>query len=866
MLDHTLPYLPDSEMVSTLRTYDWLATSLGEIKHWPAPLQFSTALMISSASPMFIVWGDDLTYLYNDACAPVLGLRHPKAFGHSFRQACPEVWSELAPLVARAYAGEALARKDLPYRLERMGYVEDTFFSYYWTPIRLEDGTVGGFLGCCIETTGPVRQKQILESTNEHLHKQVQVSQQERDRLKSRDRLNVFRELIRDLDDPLDMAAMAAQMMGARLDVQAAAYAVMDEDGVYVHVERDWTAGSGIRLAGRYLFEAYGSYVEELRHGETVVIEDVTSDPRTCGQADQFSAIKIQSLINLPIMEHGRFVAAFFVVSDRARQWREDEVAFVRDIADLTRHAVERRRAEQRLQALNASLEQQVVHRTRERNRVWEATNDLMGIATLEGFLKVVNPAWQQVLGWSESELLSRPLIDLVDPEDRPGLLEVLERLAQGETITGFVDRLLTREGKRRTIMWTAAPDLGNEVFHFVGRDLTDQREIEEALRQAQKMEAVGQLTGGLAHDFNNLLAAISGSLELMTARIGQGRINELDRYITTAQSATKRAAAVTHRLLAFSRRQMLAPQPTDIDHLVSGMLELIQRTVGPTIDVQYVCTTGLWSAMVDAPQLENALLNLCINARDAMPFGGKITIETSNHRIDHCVGQVNEIPAGQYLSLCVSDNGCGMSKDTMAKAFEPFFTTKPVGQGTGLGLSMIYGFAKQSGGQVHIHSEEGAGTIVCIYLPRHIGTVDRTDIGSGVDVRKGAIACGGETVLVVDDEPAVRMLVTEVLKELGYVAIEAADGIAGLRVLQSDVRIDLVVSDVGLPGGINGPQMAEAARAHRPDLKVLFITGFAEPTLLTSDRLEPGISLLTKPFAIETLAARMRELIEAKP
>ena len=847
-------------MVTALREHNWAATPLGSLEDWPAALQSSAALMISTAGPMFIVWGDSLTYLYNDACAPILGLRHPAAFGHSFRDAWPEVWTELEPLVARAYRGEAFTQKDLPLRLERMGYTEDAFFTYFWTPIRLEDGRVGGFIGSCIETTGPVQQQQALESVNQQLYQQAQVSQEERDRLKSRDRLNVFKDLIRDLDDPLDMAAMAAQVMGTRLDVQAAAYAVMDDEGVYVHVERDWTAGSGTRLAGRYLFEEYGSYVEELRRGQTVVIHNVALDPRTCDQVDQFLAINIHSLINFPIMEHGRFVAAFFVVCTHPRHWREDEVAFVKDIAELTRYAVERRRAEQRLQALNATLEQQVVHRTRERNRVWETTNDLMGSATLAGYLKVVNPAWQQVLGWNENELLSRPLIDLVDPEDRPGALQVLERLAQGETITGFVDRVITRDGTRRTIMWTATPDPGTELFHLVGRDLTDQREIEEALRQAQKMEAVGQLTGGLAHDFNNLLAGISGSLELMTARINQGRVNELDRYLTAAQGATKRAAALTHRLLAFSRRQTLAPKPTNINQLVSGMLELIQRTVGPDTEVQSVGTVGLWPALVDASQLENALLNLCINARDAMPNGGKITIETGNRWIDRRGGQMNDIPAGQYLSVCVSDNGSGMSKATMAKAFDPFFTTKPLGMGTGLGLSMIYGFAKQSGGQVRLYSEEGDGTMVCIYLPRYLGTAESEDPCD--DIGQCETAREGETVLVVDDEPTVRMLVTEVLEELGYVAIEAADSVAGLKVLQSDVRIDLLVSDVGLPGGMNGRQMADAARASRPDLKVLFITGFAENALFNNGQLEPGMSVLTKPFAMDVLAARMRELI----
>ncbi|GAC1038831.1 hypothetical protein thsps117_35890 [Pseudomonas sp. No.117] len=864
MLDHTLPYLPDSEMVTALREHDWSATPLGRLEDWPASLQSSAALMISTASPMFIVWGDSLTYLYNDACAPILGLRHPAAFGHSFRDAWPEAWSEFAPMVDHVYAGHASTRKDLLLRVERMGYAEDTFFTFFWTPIRGGAGAVGGFLCGLIETTGPVKQQQALENANQQLCLQIQAGQEERDRLKSRDFLNVFKDRIRDLDDPLDMAAMAAQVMGARLDLQAAAYAVMDEDGVYVHVERDWTAGSGTRLAGRYLFEEYGSYVEDLRRGHTVVIHDVALDPRTRDQVTQFSAINVQSLINFPIMERGRFVAAFFVVCAQPRQWREEEIAFVKDIAELTRYAVERRRAEQRLQALNATLEQQVVHRTRERNRVWETTNDLMGSATLAGYLKVVNPAWQQLLGWSESELLSRPLIDFVDPEDHPGALQVLERLAQGETITGFVDRVITREGERRTIMWTAAPDPGTELFHFVGRDLTDQREIEEALRQAQKMEAVGQLTGGLAHDFNNLLAGISGSLELMAARISQGRVNELDRYLATAQGATKRAAALTHRLLAFSRRQTLAPKPTDINQLVSGMLDLIQRTVGPAIEVQSVGTVGLWPALVDASQLENALLNLCINARDAMPSGGKITIETGNRWIDQRSGQMHDIPAGQYLSLCVSDNGSGMSKATMAKAFEPFFTTKPLGMGTGLGLSMIYGFAKQSGGQVRLYSEEGDGTMVCIYLPRYVGTADVDVIAGRLGERETART--GETVLVVDDEPTVRMLVTEVLEELGYVVIEAADSISGLKVLESDVRIDLLVSDVGLPGGMNGRQMADAARTSRPDLKVLFITGFAENALFNNGQLEPGMSVLTKPFAMDVLAARMRELIGTPP
>nr|WP_276082131.1 ATP-binding protein [Methylobacterium sp. GC_Met_2] len=394
--------------------------------------------------------------------------------------------------------------------------------------------------------------------------------------------------------------------------------------------------------------------------------------------------------------------------------------------------------------------------------------------------------------------------------------------------------------------------------------EAAERERMGEALRQSQKMEAVGQLTGGLAHDFNNLLAGISGSLELMQTRMQQGRLTDVDRYMTAAQGATRRAAALTHRLLAFSRRQTLDPKPTDVNRLTVGMQELIQRTVGPTIPIEVVGASGIWPALVDPSQLENALLNLCINARDAMPDGGRITIETANRWLDEWAAKKHDIPEGQYLSLCVTDTGTGMPPEVVARVFEPFFTTKPIGEGTGLGLSMIYGFAQQSGGQVRIYSEVGQGTTVCIYLPRHYGEVadDATDAAATVLPRSDH----GETVLVVDDEPTVRMLVTDILEDLGYTSIEAGDSAAGLKILQSDVRIDLLVTDVGLPGGMNGRQMADAARTHRPDLKVLFITGYAENAILGNGKLSPGMAVLTKPFAIENMAARIRSMIEVGP
>ena len=383
----------------------------------------------------------------------------------------------------------------------------------------------------------------------------------------------------------------------------------------------------------------------------------------------------------------------------------------------------------------------------------------------------------------------------------------------------------------------------------------------EELLRQSQKMEAVGQLTGGLAHDFNNLLAGIGGSLELLGKRLQQGRLDELPRYLDAAQGASRRAAALTHRLLAFSRRQTLDPRPTDVNRLVDSMEELVRRTMGPEVVIEVIRAAGLWSTLVDPNQLENTLLNLCINARDAMPSGGRLTVETSNHWLDTDAARELDVPPGRYVSLSVTDTGSGMPPEVLSKAFDPFFTTKPLGMGTGLGLSMIYGFARQSGGQVVIQSRPDEGTRVSVLLPRHFQQAGAVEPSPAHGEPPRAVA--GQTVLVVDDEPTIRMLVCEILEELGYAAIEAEDGASGLKVLQSDRRIDLLISDVGLPGGMNGRQMADAARVGRPDLKVLFITGYAETAAaIGSAHLEAGMYVMTKPFDIEALAVRIKELI----
>ncbi len=386
--------------------------------------------------------------------------------------------------------------------------------------------------------------------------------------------------------------------------------------------------------------------------------------------------------------------------------------------------------------------------------------------------------------------------------------------------------------------------------------------EAHEALRQAQKMEAIGQLTGGIAHDFNNLLAGISGSLEVVERRLTEGTVHGIERFISGAQASAQRAASLTQRLLAFSRRQTLDAKPAEVNRLVFGMEELIHRTVGPEIKVEVIGAAGLWTINVDAAQLESALLNLAINARDAMPAGGRLTIETANKWIDARAGIERDLSPGQYISICVSDTGTGIPKDIEQRIFDPFFTTKPIGQGTGLGLSMIHGFVRQSGGQVRVYSEPGEGTTMCLYFPRYTG--DTAD--DGAEPQSGILKHGeGETVLVIDDEPIVRMLILEVLEEAGYNTLEADDGPAGLKIIDSGVRLDLLITDVGLPGGMNGRQVADAARVAKPDLKVLFVTGYAENAAVAGGHLEPGMAVMTKPFVMAELAAKITAMIDGE-
>jgi len=534
-----------------------------------------------------------------------------------------------------------------------------------------------------------------------------------------------------------------------------------------------------------------------------------------------------------------------------------------RDVTKEHLAAAKLREREAELAELNATLAQRVEEKTRERDRIWNVSQDLLVVADRDGVWRTVNPAWTKTLGWSEAELLNRTSEWLEHPDDGGITRAQVKKLGDSETTVKFENRFRHKDGSYRWLSWTGVSD--KDRNYAVARDVTAEkaaaerlRAAEEALLQSQKMEAVGQLTGGIAHDFNNLLTGIVGSLDLLQTRLNQGRTDNVARYINAAMTSANRAAALTHRLLAFARRQPLIPESVDANQLVVSLEDLLRRTIGETIDLEIAASDDLWCTLCDPNQLESALLNLAINARDAMPDGGKLTIATTNASLGSVTAATPALSPGDYICITVSDTGVGMSAEVAARAFDPFFTTKPIGQGTGLGLSMIYGFARQSNGHVTIDSKLERGTSVRLYLPRHGGATAAPHASAIAATRH---ASTGETVLVVEDEPVVRGVILEMLAEQGYRTLEAVDGPSGLRILRKKQRVDLLITDVGLPG-MNGRQLADQARETRPGLKILFITGYAESVAISDGFMEPGMEMITKPFELDNLSRRIRVMI----
>ncbi len=671
---------------------------------------------------------------------------------------------------------------------------------------------------------------------------------------------------IRDLQDPADVSYAAAEVLGRTLGMSRVGYAAIDHDAETIHVDRDWTAPGVESLAGVLSLRAYGSFIDSLKQGEFTVIDNVRADHRTAGvAADALEEKHSFAFVDAPVLEQGKLVAVFFVNHGAPRAWSEGDLSLIREFAGRTRTAVERvrgehalRDSETRLRELNETLEAQVEMRSAERDRLWTLSQDMLARADYTGMMTAVSPAWNRVLGWTERELLSRGYSTFMHPEDEPPTLEAIGRMAETSRPARFENRISTSDGGWRYIEWTVTPEADGINFIAVGRDISvakareaELEQAQEALRQSQKMEAMGSLTGGVAHDFNNLLTPIIGSLDMLVRKaVGSERER---RLIDGALQSAERAKTLVQRLLAFARRQPLQPMAVDLSKLIDGMVGLLGSTLGPQIDLRIDLSNGLPPAKADPNQLEMALLNLAVNARDAMPDGGDLTIGARCQSIKgrHPSGA----KPGDYVLLRVKDTGTGMDEATLRRATEPFFSTKGIGKGTGLGLSMVHGLAAQLGGGLSIDSAVGIGTTIELWLPVSLAAIGAEDR----DEAPTPLVRGRGIALLVDDEELVRMSTADMLVDLGYEVVEASSAEEALSLLQGGVEPSLVVTDHLMPG-MSGAQLARELRVLRPTLPVLIVSGYAE-----AEGLDPQVARLTKPFRNADLA-QMLSNIQAGP
>jgi PAS domain S-box-containing protein len=814
------------EMGHLTRAFDWSATAIGSPDGWPQSLRTAVRILLNSNHPMFIWWGPELIQFYNDAYRETMGPeRHPSALGQRGRECWAEIWPIIGPQIEQVMrGGGATWHEDQLVPVTRYGRLEQVWWTYGYSPIDEDDG-VGGVLVVCRDVT------------REHLAAAA----------------------LREREAELARVQQIGRIGGLEVDLRTGFRNRRSPEYLLIHglppdavneTHEDWVRR--IHPDDREATE------RKFRDAVAGNVRDYTVRYRIIRPSDgELRWISVKSTIERD--ENGKPIRLVGAHSDITEQVEAERA--------LRQSEEEYRKLADQLATLNATLAERVEEKTRERDRIWNVSQDLLVVADLDGVWQTVNPACTRTLGWSEAELLNRTSQWLEHPDDGGIARSHVAKLAAGDTTVRFEGRFRHKDGTYRWLSWTGVADRGR--IYAVARDITADKAAaerlkaaEEALRQSHKMEAVGQLTGGIAHDFNNLLTGIVGSLDLLQTRLDQGRTENVARYINAAMTSANRAAALTHRLLAFARRQPLIPKAVDANALIVSLEDLLRRTIGETIDLEIVASAGLWSTLCDPNQLESALLNLAINARDAMPDGGKLTIRTVNAQIEGIDADTPALLPGDYIRIDVADTGTGMSPEVAARAFDPFFTTKPIGQGTGLGLSMIYGFARQSNGHVLIDSKPGAGTSVRLYLPRHEGAAAAERI---VSASADDVAATGETVLVVEDEPVVRGVIVEMLQDQGFRALEAVDGPSGLRLLRLNQRIDLLVTDVGLPG-MNGRQLADQAREMRPDLKILFITGYAENVAIAKGFLQPGMEMITKPFDLDKLSQRVREMVAAQP
>ena len=798
------------EIGALLRARPWASSCPGPIEHWSESLRTVVSLMLDAPVPMFLLWGEQRICLYNDSYIPVLGKRHPGALGAPFEQIWPEIRNEVDPLIDRAYAGTSSFLEDLPLLVERNGFREQAYFTFSCSPLRGPQGIEGMFC-ICNETTTQRLAAEALRHNEARWH-----------------------GLFENMQEGFFVADAMRDGAGRIVDFR------MVEVNPAFEAQRGFKSGVA---PGRSIREMLPNVPETLLQTYAEVIES--------GQPRQFEVDL--SAIN------GRW----YEVRARPAEFAGRLAVMFLDITARKKVEMALRRSEAQFRRLAQAMP----------NQAWTARPD--------GALDWFNDRVYDYAGLTVGDLEGDRWGSIVHPDDRAAAQASWARAVASETPYQTEFRLRRADGVYRWHIARALPILAEDgsVDRWIGTntDIETQkraaellelriaqrsRELEKAneeLRQSQKMEAVGQLTGGIAHDFNNLLTGVIIGLEMMQTRLAQGRRDDADRCAGMAMQSAQRAAALTQRLLAFARRQPLEPRPVCANELIRSMKELIGRTIGPAIQLDVRECPGLWATRCDLNQLENTLLNLVINARDAMPDGGLLTISACNREVGAETLAQREAGPGDYVCLTVSDDGVGMSPETAARVFEPFYTTKPLGQGTGLGLSMVYGFARQSGGFVQLDSRLGVGTDVSVYLPRFHGTVDDAS-PSPRDTPAPLAGTAPRTVLVVDDEPQVRELIAAQLQDMGHYCLQAADGPGGLEAICSPAHaVDLLITDVGLPG-LSGHLLAARARELRPGLKVLFISGYASDAIVDAS----GVELLNKPFTMAELATRVRRLTAA--
>lgn len=816
-----------------IRDHDWAATPLGPLADWPAALRTTVANIVNSPVPKVLMWGPANVLLYNDAYTAIAGDKHPAALGGTAQGVWPEIWDWNRAILDRSATGEVVAYRDQPMTLLRDGVPQTFFLDLFYTPVYLDDGTVGGAMCTVIDNTARVGAEVAV--------------------------------------------AHSAAELRTITDALPVLISYIDRDLIYRFANsayQDWFGRSPDDIVGCHLREVLGehSYAERLPLIERAMAgEPIVSEGRLTHRDGSFHRADIRYLPR--VGDDGEVLGIHVLVSDVEERARRE--AAVRSSNDRFRAAM-------------------------------EAVHGVLWTNSADGQMTGEQPGWAALTGQSRDDYAGYGWAKAVHPDDAEPTVAAWNAAVAARSVFVFEHRVRRHDGAWRNCLIRAQPikDVAGEIVEWVGvhTDITEQRAAEQSLRdqadhlqrqvrhreraeeqlrhlnehlearviseigerrraeaalaQAQKMETIGKLTGGVAHDFNNLLQVVSGNLQLLAKDIAGN--DRAERRVANAMAGVSRGSKLAAQLLAFGRRQALEPKVVNVTRFVQGMDDMLRGAIGEGVEVETVFGGGLWNCFIDPAQIENALLNLAINARDAMSGQGKLTIELSNAHLDDDYARTHdEVQPGQYVMLAVSDTGTGMPPEIVDKVFEPFFSTKSEGKGSGLGLSMVYGFVKQSGGHVKIYSEPGHGTTIKLYLPR---SMDSEDVEVIVDT--GNIEGGSETVLVVEDDDEVRATVVEMLGDLGYRVLKAVDAQSALSVIESGIPIDMLFTDVVMPGTLKSPELARKAKERLPDLAVLFTSGYTENSIVHGGRLDAGVELLSKPYTREALARKFRTVL----